>query len=176
MKTFKTVSELQHHLKDSIQESIENELFEICTKIVEKHLMKDVYDNPNAGYIPRAEEGSPFKYERTWELFNSLTISDVKMGSKYATFEIYMNGDAIESHKTGEGEWNQHADIDYEEDVSEYIPMWIEDGTNGSLWDFRPTQYMFNSWKELRDDGILRDALEQALRSRGWKITKPKNG
>lgn len=168
-KRFKTVSDLQGHLKSSIKEAIETEIKMACIEVVQAFLDEKVYKNPMAGYVPKSN--SEWAYDRTEELKESVTVGNFKMGTKYATFEIFMDTEKIHPYETDEGEWNQHANLDFSEDTSEYIPMWIEDGTHGSLWDWRPAQYMYSSYKELGDNKLLAKMLAHALRQRGWDVT-----
>ncbi|MCC3687363.1 hypothetical protein LLR47_19320 [Bacillus cereus] len=164
-RLFSSVSELQHHLKDSIREGIEHKLMKIVLEIVQKYVDKNVYHNPFK------KEGSEFAYDRTMELMNSITIGELKMGTKYATFEVYMDAEKIRASETDEGYWNQHANIDYTQDTSNYIPQWIEEGTNGSLWDWQPTHYMADSYFELSDGSLARE-LADALRREGWNVIR----
>ncbi|WP_321132700.1 hypothetical protein [Virgibacillus sp. M23] len=82
-----------------------------------------------------------------------------------------MDTDKINAYRTGDGEWNQHGDIQYIQDVSEYIPLWVEEGTSGSLWDRDGSHYMEASHYEL-SGGQLARALSDALRSKGWSVTQ----
>jgi hypothetical protein len=166
-KKFQTVSSLQIHLKNNIQEAIQVRLTEIIIKVVDSFLHKNVYDK----YTP--SEDSMYSYDRTYELLNSITVSEPKMGHKQATFEVYMDTDKIEPNETVGDTWNQHADIKYTEDTSEYIPMWVEYGTQGSLWDRDPALYMYDSWVELSGgDNSLARHLAKALEAEGWNVIK----
>lgn len=159
-KVFKDVSALQVQLKRDIYQSIQGTIADLCTKVVKEMVQKKVYN----AYIPSGD----YAYERTFDLLNSVTIGNFKLGTKYATFEIYMDSEKISPNETDEDYWNQHADVDYQQDVSECIPMWIEEGTSGSLWDRNGTHYMEQSAIEL-DTGIYR-ALAQELRRQGWEV------
>ncbi|KEK23941.1 hypothetical protein [Bacillus gaemokensis] len=159
-KIFKDVSALQVQLKRDIYQSIQGTIADLCTKVVKEMVDKKVYQ----AYMPKGD----YAYERTNELMNSVTIGNFKLGTKYATFEIYMDTEKIGAYETEEDNWNQHADVDYEEDVSDYIPMWVEEGTSGSLWDRNGAHYMEQSTTEL--DKSLYQALAQELRRQGWEV------
>jgi len=160
-KKFATVSALQGHLKTTIMEAIQNKIAEICMRVVRDKLLETVYHK----YIPQGD----LAYDRTYELMDSVTVGNFQMGYKYATFEIFMDTNKINPYSTGEGEWNQHADMGYEQDVSEYIPLWVEEGTEGSLWDREGAHYMEKSHYEL--EGSLHQALARELRGEGWDVT-----
>jgi hypothetical protein len=162
-RRFKTISEVQIHLKTSITDAIQNQLTEMCIKVVQDYIRKNVYE----AYTPNQES-----YDRTFELLNSVTVGNINVGTKYATFEIYMDTEKIGAHiRSGVheyGGWNAHADV-FDLDMSEYIPMWVEEGTSGSLWDREPAYYMYDSWVDLSGGDLARE-LANALRSMGWKV------
>ncbi len=163
-RRFKTVSSLQSHLKSSILEAIENKIVAICIDIVQKNIQEKVYD----AYIPDGDS-----YDRTFDLINSVTVGNLKIGTKYATFEIFMDTEKITPQiRNGVhdyGGWNAHADM-HSIDVSEYIPLWIEEGTSGSLWDREGAHYMQASHYEL-SGGQMAQELADRLRQQGWMIT-----
>jgi hypothetical protein len=163
-KRFKTVSALQDHLKQSILEAIENKIIDICMKVAQKHIEERVYE----AYTPQGD----FAYDRTFELLNSVTVGNLNVGTKYVTFEIYMDTEKINPYVRnsfdGYHGWNAHADV-YGIDVSEYIPLWIEEGTNGSLFDREGAHYMEQTHFEL-DSGKLARELANALRQQGWCV------
>lgn len=154
----KTVDSLQSQLKGDILGAINGTIANLCTQVVQ--------DNVRAkGYIPNDNTD----YDRTWELLNSVTVGNLTVGYKYATFEVFMDTEKIGSYVTEGNDWNQHASVD-PIDVSEYIPLWVEEGTSGSLYDREGGHYMEFSTFEL-GDGRLAKALEKELRAQGWKIT-----
>lgn len=159
---FKTVSDLQGHLKHSILEAIEHRILEICVNTVRDYLMENVYWK----YNPQGE----YAYDRTFELLDAVTVGNFNVGTKFATFEVFMDSSKITANVTEDGKWNQHASFD-PADVSEYIPLWIEEGTEGSLWDRDGAHYMYDSWVDL-SGGRLAQELENALRSEGWEIVR----
>ncbi|HDR7263667.1 hypothetical protein [Bacillus sp. CH_203] len=157
---FKDVSALQVQLKKDIYQSIQGTIADMCNKVVKEMVQKKVYD----AYVPSGE----YAYERTYELRDSVTIGNFKLGTKYATFEIYMDSEKINPEETDKDYWNQHADVNYEQDVSEYIPQWVEEGTSGSLWDRNGAHYMEQSAISL-DNSLYRE-LANELRKQGWDV------
>ena len=155
-----TVSSLQRHLADSVARGIRERLYQLCEDVVKKNIQKKVYD----AYTPSGEH----PYQRTYELLNSVDISDVRIGSKYADFEVFMNHENIGAYETGVNEWNQHADV-YGLDMSQYIPKWIEEGTNGGLFPRGGAYYMADSFVDLTD-GRLGVALGNSLKAEGWNV------
>jgi hypothetical protein len=157
-RLFNTVNDLQKHLKGDIANSVMGQVQEVATETVQRILRAE-------GYIGQ----DPTSYDRTWELLNSVTVGNISVGTKYVTFEIFMDTDKINAYAKNDDNWNQHASVD-PIDVSEYIPLWVEEGTDGSLWDREGSYYMKGSWNEL-NDGKLAQAFASELRSRGWNVT-----
>ena len=54
-------------------------------------------------------------------------------------------------------------------DVSEYIPMWIEEGTEGSLWD-RDGAYFAEEANWALGGGMLVRELAGVLRKAGYRV------
>lgn len=158
-KKFKTISSLQVQLKNDILDSLRNKISEICMRVVKDYLLKNVYHS----YIPQGD----YSYDRTYELMDSVSVGNFKLGYKYATFEIFMDTSKINPYETSGTDWNQHADVDGD-DMSEYIPMWIEEGTEGGLWERKGAHYMQDSFVQLSNE--LPSMLERALKNEGWDV------
>lgn len=154
------ISSLQRHLVESVRRGLHDRLFEICEQVVQDNIQKKVYD----AYTPQGD----YPYDRTYELLNSVDISPLKVGYKYAEFEVFMNTDLINAYTTPPKEWNQHADV-YGLDMTQYIPKWIEEGTTGGLFPRSGAYYMSDSFVELTD-GRLGKELGNHLRKEGWNV------
>ncbi|HDR8454035.1 TPA: hypothetical protein QC364_000834 [Bacillus cereus] len=161
MLKFEDLSGLQSQLKSDIMKAIVSELYTMCEKVVLDNLNKLVYE----AYIPQGD----WAYDRTMDLLNSVTVGNLEVGTKIASFEVYMDATKIHPHVTDDVAWNQHASID-PIDVSEFIPMWVEDGTHGSLWDREGAHYMEQSYVSL--DSSLTLELAKTLREHGWNVTE----
>lgn len=159
-RLFKDVSSLQGHLKTSIVNGIQGRVTDVCIKLARKNIQEKVYD----AYIPSGENS----YDRTYELLDAVTISNIQVGYKYVTFEIIMDSGKLNSNVKGDNQWNQHASV-YPMDVTEYIPLWIEEGTTGSLWDREGAHYMEATYFEL-SGGLMARELGDALRAQGWNV------
>lgn len=90
----------------------------------------------------------PKMYERTYELLNSITHSEViPVGNGTYYVEIYYDTDKIRSYpREANGwtyKWGQHTSFSGE-DVSDWIPLWIEKGTTSK-------QYSYNGTKSMED-------------------------
>lgn len=164
-KRFKTVSSLQQHLKSSLLKSVEDRLIKICIDVVQQSIQRNVYDV----YTPKGD----YAYDRTFDLLSAVTVANIVMGTKYLTFEVHMDTEKINPQirsSTDSNVWNAHASVE-EMDVSEYIPLWIEEGTNGSLWDRDGAHYMESAYVDL-SGGRLAQELVVALRRQGWDVKR----
>lgn len=160
VKRHQTVSSLQSHLKDSIVDGIEHEVRTMALRTIRGYINRNVYQK----YTPVSDG-----YERTYELLDSVTIGNIKVGYKYVTFEIFMDTSKISPYE--QNTWNAHANMGYTQDTSDYIPLWIEEGTEGSLWDRKGANYMLHSYRELGEAGGVAQDLYRALKRRGWQVT-----
>lgn len=158
---FSRISDLQKHLKNSILEAFEHKVTQVVINTIRDNILKRVY----FAYTPQGD----FAYERTYELLDAISITGFTAGTKHITLEISMDASKISSYVTAGYSWNQHADI-WGNDVSEYIPLWIEEGTEGSLWDRSGSYYMANSYNELTRESRVTKVLAEALRREGWNV------
>lgn len=163
MVVFDTVSELQKHLKNTIAKS---EIELIVKKVLRDYIQDNVYNS----YMP----SGMYAYDRTYELLSAIDIVEVKTGTKSHSFEVIVNPNLLTSNGSlsDEGKWNQHASMPQGGlvyDTTEYIPMWIEYGTEGSLWDRDGAHFARDAYIDLNGGTLVR-ALEKALKNAGYKI------
>lgn len=94
----------------------------------------------------------PKMYDRTYELLKSISHSDVIKSSNGSYFvEIYYDIDKIRSYpriqnKMLTHKWGQHTDF-YDDDVSMWIPKWIEFGTDNKYFSHKGTNSMEDTKK-----------------------------
>lgn len=158
MVVFDDVSSMQKHLKKTISESA---IKHTVKKVIENNIYKRVY-----------QSYTPTSYVRTGDLLGSVRITGESIGNTIYTFEVFMDSSLIDSNITSSGEWNQHASMPQGGqvyDTSDYIPMWIEYGTEGSLWDRQGAYYMEHSHFDL-DGGKLSQQLRRELSASGFKV------
>lgn len=106
-------STIKPRIKYSLQQSAED-----VEQMVRDYLMETLYST------------SPSEYERTYELVNSVTHTNVEQVGDVFYVKIYYDTDKIKPHIL-EHKWNQHATF-WGVDMSEYLPLWIEKGTEGN--------------------------------------------
>lgn len=152
---FEDVKSLQRHLQTTISTS---NIDVIVKETVEKYINKNIYST----YMPSS-------YVRTHEFEKAVTVGERVLTNTSYTFEVYIDSDKLNSVITPESEdWNQHASVTGE-DMTDYIPLWLEEGTEGSLWDRRGANYMQDSHFEL-SGGKLVQALAKELRLHGYMV------
>lgn len=112
----------------------------------------------------------PKMYDRTFELLNSISHSEViRLNNNTYFVEIYYNTDKIRSYPRETGtfgqyiKWGQHSDFK-NEDVSQWIPLFIEDGTpNNPYYQHEGTHSMEDTkeWLKKEYNRLFRIALSK---------------
>lgn len=156
---FDTVSELQRHLKNTISAS---QIDEIVRSVVRDYIDENVYRN----YTPSGLDA----YDRTYELIDAVEVLEKKIGTKHYSFEVAINPSSMtmDNSRSDDGQWNAHASMPpTSSDVRELIPLWIEEGTKGSLWDREGAFFNRDAYIDL-DGGLLVRKLLNALTRAGY--------
>lgn len=163
-KYFVKVEDMQKHLKETIARS---RIEEIVRSVMRDYIDRKVYQN----YTPEGVHA----YDRTYELINAVDIVDVFVGTKHYTFEVFLNPALLTSdaNRSETGDWNAHASMPQGGnssgyDTTEFIPLWIEKGTNGSLWDREGAYYNNDTYMDLDTGQGLVNALIRILRKEGF--------
>lgn len=140
---------------------------EIAAKIIDDYVLENLY----AKY-------QPTNYIRTYDYINSLTIGDVQKVANGYEIMIFFDSTKIRSHQSPIGEWNQHMSTNknnsstwHGQSINELIPIWIEYGVSGSMWDRSGIKVMKNVRRELRTTRIHIRKIRQLLLQKGIKMT-----
>lgn len=121
MKQFNNFKQLEVYLEKQVKIALD-ECAEQTLEKLKFHVENRLYD-----------AWTPKQYERTMELLNC--ISKTSVAKVYGSYVCKIFYDTIKIHPyIRDGVWNSHSDI-YGENTSEYIPLWIEYGVDGSLYD-----------------------------------------
>ena len=155
-------------------------------KYIEKHMkfaLEDVakmVEEEIKDYVMRNlyNIDSPTAYTRTYDYINSLTVSKVKQNADGGyTVEIFFDTDKIMPQPPdGEGRWSRHSSItSYNgggsgDDVSDMIPVWLEYGTNGGLFDRDGIYAMENTKKIMEETKYHLYEIKKILEKKGFKI------
>lgn len=130
---FKNMKQVNRYLEKQAKIGLEYCAYRAETKL--KELLKK-----------RVYEFEPEIYERTFELLNSISKSEViKVHNSYYV-EIYYDTDKIRSYPRDYPLWGQHTDFSGN-DVSYWIPKFIEEGTDNKYYSHKGT----NSIEDCKD-------------------------
>lgn len=159
---FNNVSEMQKYLKETIGTS---NIEEVVRSTMRDYIDEKVYRN----YTPNGLDA----YDRTYELISAVDIVEKKMGTKHYNFMVYINPDLLTSDgmRSERGGWNAHASMPQGGsiyDTREFIPLWLEKGTSGSLWDREGAYFNNDTFMDLGTGGGLVKALVKRLRQAGF--------
>ncbi len=133
LKVFKDLNEYYKYL-------------EFKTIAVLEEIGNETLDELKLKLKSRLYDFAPKMYIRTGELMESLTCTKVFKDNGFLCIKIFYDTDKIISYSSLsnlQGEWTygsvwgQHTDI-YGNDVSNYIPLWIEEGTSANNGNFFP--------------------------------------
>lgn len=151
-KEFRTIEEALQYLEASIVLNLEK-IGEEIKSVLRQHVWVLWYNRPY----------TPTHYTRTLELIDCLTVTKAKKIAGGYEVMIYFDTDKINPYPPANpGEWTRHQSITDGQDVSEFIPLWIEEGQNSPLFSYsgvhpvqetidweKEDQYVFTRMKEL---------------------------
>lgn len=138
---------------------IKNSLDEISSNVLEK--LK--YNVENRLY----DAWTPEMYSRTGELLKSISKTKVTKVYGYYVVKIFYDTDKIHPYITDDNKWNKHADI-YGENISEYIPLWIEYGTENSFYNHDGINAIHDTFEWISKE--YNRMFKETLKYKGIKI------
>ena len=122
----RVLQHLERHVKYSLEE-----VAKVVEGEIKDYVMKNLYN-----------KHSPTHYTRTYDYINSLTVKKAKSVNNGHVVEIFFDTSKITPRSPdGADRWSRHSSITSYyggasgDDVSDMIPIWMEYGTSGSLWD-----------------------------------------
>jgi hypothetical protein len=114
---------------------------------------------------------TPKFYERTFELIESITCSKAKkIGNGEYQVKIYFDTDKINPYSGENGMWSQHQSITNGADVSSFIPLWIEEGQNSSIFSYEGVHPVRITKEEIKEDDYIKTRLKELLEHRGYRV------
>lgn len=165
IKTTADLKRVMQHLEKHVKFSLE-EVAKIVEGEIRDYIKRNLYD-----------KYSPTHYTRTYDYINSLTIRKAKKVGDGYSVEIFFDTDKIMPRPSdGAGRWSRHSSItSYSgggsgDDVSDMIPIWMEYGTNGSLWDRDGIYTMENTKKIMEQTKYHLHEIKKILEKRGFTI------
>jgi len=164
MTICKTITQLKMEMGKRIKKSL-IQVGDMVIKEIQQYLMKHLYAN------------TPEDYERTWDLFNSLTVKEIKTSGDIYTIEVYFDKDKIKSNEILNN-WNQHmsfvtknrsaGEAKYWEgqSISQALPWWIELGEDSLIFPREGIHMVKNTTEKLRSTKEHIEELKKILKTK----------
>lgn len=170
----------ERQLKSLLEPVLKNALNNIAQQVREElksNLMNDWYMRP--GYKPSEQS-----YERTYELYQSITAEPVKKRGNEFDVNVFFDLTKIKAYARLTG-FNAHMSLgniaSYEgKPISWWLINWIDQGVepreDGSYFGNQPIDgiYMFDKTKKWIESGNLDSIIRRVFASNGFKIKKLK--
>ena len=164
IKSTADLKRMLQYAEKQVQDSLRLISLEV-EKMMKDYIIKALYN----AYQPK-------DYLRSMNYINSLTIRKVSKNSAgELETEIFFDPDKIFSREM-EGEyWNQHMSVNGDtswggRQISEWIPIFIERGVSGSLWDRDGIEVVDTILKELNSNSRYKTMMMNQLRRKGFKV------
>ena len=159
MPTFSSATAFSAYIKTVLRRGMK-EVGKNVVKVVKRRIVIDVYG-----------AGTPTKYQRTFQLRDSVTHTSPKREAEGISVQVYHDTSKIDSAPDqfihGSNYWSPR-------DYSQYLPETVHYGRSGSLFGYgfwteeRP--YMTNAIEEIRHRNIHVVTLKRSLRSQGVEV------
>lgn len=163
MPNFKDLKSLFSYINKNLKFSLQ-EVGQQVEQIIKDYIMEHLYN----AYTPS-------DYSRTYDFINSLSVKKVQQSNNGYIVELFFDTNRIISYEVEDRYWNQHMNIDGSdtwngEKINEWIPIWLEKGVSGSLWDRDGIDSMKNVKNELEATGKHIKMIVDILKKKGFKV------
>jgi hypothetical protein len=112
----------------------------------------------------------PQQYERTFQLIDSLTVSPVKINGNEYSVQIYYDTDKIlPMDGTSDKPWTRHKSIVTQTPSGVYLPLWIEEGQDSSIFSFEGVHPVQDTIDWVEEDKYLLNRMKELLEKKGFK-------
>lgn len=113
---------------------------------------------------------TPYQYERTFEYINSISVSKAKRIENGYEVVIFFDTDKINPYPPpAPGKWSKHQSITNAQDVSEMIPIWIEEGQNSPIYSYAGAEPVGVTKEQLEEEKFLQKRMMELLIAQGYK-------
>lgn len=158
---YTSIKGLQGAIIDGLVDGAKGIVFNVAEQVIQESIKANVYGQ---------NEGTD--YSRTYQLYNIVTLTPVKIGNSHIRFDIYMDGSKLQGGVVEDSIFNQHLDVNGS-NVGVYVPFWVEYGHGGLVSNQLGGQarhYMKSAVDTMRGDNKLVTAFATALRSKGFNV------
>lgn len=164
IKTTADLKRMLQYIEKQTQDALRLISLEV-EKMMKDYIIKALYN----AYQPK-------DYLRSMNYINSLTVKKVtKNGVGELEVEISFDSNKIYSREM-EGEyWNQHMSVNGDDTwggrpISEWIPIFMEHGVSGSLWDRDGIEVVDTILKELNSNSTYKKMMMKELKRKGFNV------
>jgi predicted RNA binding protein YcfA (HicA-like mRNA interferase family) len=127
--------------------------------ILKQYIMDEWYGRMN-----------PEDYSRTYNFVNSISVKPTQEIKDGWMVEIYFDNEKIFPEYADEDRtWNKHMSV-YGEDVSDYIPEWIERGNNSPIYNYKGVHMMQNTFEYCEKYNIPIKEMIKELKKYGFNV------
>lgn len=113
---------------------------------------------------------TPTHYTRTFELIDSITVSQARKINKGYEVVIYFDPDKINPYPAENGEWSKHESITTGTNIAPYLPLWIEEGQNSPLFSYEGVHPVKTTKEYLRQNQYIIREMAKLLEAKGFKV------
>lgn len=164
IKTTADLKRMLRYIEKQTQDSLRLISFEV-EKMMKDYVIKALYQS----YQPK-------DYLRSMNYINSLTVKKVsKNGAGELETEIFFDPNKIYSREMEGKYWNQHMSVNGDSSwggrpISEWLPIFIERGVSGSLWDREGIEVVDTILKELNSNSTYKNMMMKELKRKGFNV------
>lgn len=108
-------------------------------------------------------------YSPLYSLLDAVEVTDLKIGTKQATFSVIVNASKMGVDYRQPERWNANLDM-YGNDFREGLIPTLEEGSSGSPF-YNHAGYHFYEKAAADLDKTLIQTMANGLRARGWKVS-----
>ncbi len=146
-----------------------NQNIALLVKEIGEHIKDMLRKNVDELWYKRGY--TPTHYTRTFQLINSITVTDVKKVPEGYQVVIFFDPDKIHPHPPAKPrEWPRHQSVTDGADVSFYIPWWVEFGQKSPLFSYEGVHAMEKTKEEVIDDEWIKQRIKEVLGVRGFIV------
>lgn len=158
-KNFKSLAEIESYFNTNIAPKVMKKASEEPKQMLKDNVDKNVYNY------------TPSTYERTFELRDSIIATEPQNVNNKTTVEIKHDENKIHPYSP-----NQHMSVITGEDISTYLPQWINDGTIGHIFGqgvwTEPRPYMDDTVRQMEQENTFENEVKKSLQKQGIQLVE----
>jgi hypothetical protein len=158
--TFNNLNDLSNYLRQQTLKYVKEDVAEVIKDILYRYVDELLYD-----------DFTPASYHRTYDLINSLSISEMnKVGKNEHEIVIFFDDNKIRPMIDDTSKWNQHMSSDGTNlDESSYVAEYMNYG-HGGLYIQQPILFLEAALNEINSKKPHLTILKRRLKEKGFII------